>query len=166
MPDETFILTARDFSVLEALHDRIRDCDDPLLPILRRKIGAARVVLRDAVPPDVATLNSRVAYAVDGSAPDTRVIATDHRTLPMGMVLPITSRRGLALLGLSEGAAFMLGDAGGRTERIVLRKVLYQPEAARHVAERTNDVAVSERRRPVLKLVRGALAEGSDPQPA
>ena len=60
------ILTTKDFTILEVMLDRSLGRDDPLVPILRRKLNAATVVLRDDVPPTVATLSSRVSFSVAG----------------------------------------------------------------------------------------------------
>lgn len=170
MSIDTCILTTKDFTILEVMRDRRRGREDPLVPILKRKLEAATIVFREDVPETVATLSSRVTYSVDGRTPDTRVISHDHLSMPMGMFLPITTRRGLALLGLSEGEEFVLTDAAGRQERILLQKVHYQPEAARRSggseAGETAAQAMPEpaRRRPLLKLVHGALAGADRPR--
>ncbi|WP_067221232.1 hypothetical protein [Stappia indica] len=172
MSIDTCILTTKDFTLLEVMRDRRRGHEDPLVPILKRKLETATVVFREDVPETVATLSSRVTYSVDGRTPDTRVISHDHLSMPMGMFLPITTRRGLALLGLSEGEEFLLQDASGRQERILLQKVHFQPEAARRSGGSTGETgetaaqAMPEpaRRRPLLKLVHGALAGADRPR--
>lgn len=170
MSIDTCILTTKDFTILEVMRDRRRGREDPLVPILKRKLEAATIVFREDVPETVATLSSRVTYSVDGRTPDTRVISHDHLSMPMGMFLPITTRRGLALLGLSEGEEFVLTDAAGRQERILLQKVHFQPEAARRSgggeAGETAAQAMPEpaRRRPLLKLVHGALTGADRPR--
>lgn len=169
MSIETCILTTKDFTILEVMRDRRRGREDPLVPILKRKLETATIVFREDVPETVATLSSRVTYSVDGRPPDTRVISHDHLSMPMGMFLPITTRRGLALLGLSEGEEFVLTDAAGHPERVLLQKVHFQPEAARRGGTTPEGLpqAIPEpaRRRPVLKLVHGALP-GADGPPA
>lgn len=176
MSIDTCILTTKDFTILEVMRDRRRGHEDPLAPILKRKLEAATIVFREDVPETVATLSSRVTYSVDGRTPDTRVISHDHLSMPMGMFLPITTRRGLALLGLSEGEEFVLQDGAGRQERILLQKVHFQPEAARRSgggstggsgeAGEAELQAMPEpaRRRPLLKLVHGALAGADRPR--
>ena len=78
MPTETCILTTKDFTILEVMRDRCLGRDDPLAPILKRKIESALVVFREDVPENVATLSSRVTFSVDGRDPDTRVISHDR----------------------------------------------------------------------------------------
>lgn len=156
MTAETCILTTKDFTILEVMRDRCLGRDDPLAPVLTRKLESATVMFREDVPADVATLSSRVTYSVDGRDPDTRILSHDRMTSPVGMFLPITTRRGLALMGLSEGQEFVLTDGEGRDERIVLETVQYQPEAAKREKEALVRVSVSTPRKPALKLIRGA----------
>ncbi len=62
MPNETCILTTKDFTILEAMRDRYLGWGDPLAPILNRKIESAVVTFRDDVPENVATLSlSRIS---------------------------------------------------------------------------------------------------------
>ncbi len=158
MSNETCILTTKDFTILEVMRDRCIGRDDPLAPILKRKIDSARVTFHDDVPEDVATLNSRVTYTVDGRHSETRVISHERmNNAPVGMFLPIATLRGLALLGLVEGQEFVLTRGDGTEDRIVLEKVQYQPEAARR--ERGSDRMSSAPGKPALRLVHGARTQ-------
>jgi regulator of nucleoside diphosphate kinase len=159
MSNETCILTTKDFTILEVMLDRCLGRDDPLAPILKRKIDSALVVFRDDVPENVATLSSRVTFSVDGRDPDTRVISHDRMTSPVGMYLPISTLRGLALLGLAEGQEFVLTNADGDEERIELEKVHYQPEAARREKEAMERLNAPTQRKPALRLIQGAFAD-------
>jgi regulator of nucleoside diphosphate kinase len=165
MPIDNCILTTKDFTILEVMQDRCRG-DDPLSMILKRKIDTALVVFRDDVPGDVATLSSRVTFSMDGRDPDTRVLSPERMTSPVGMFLPITTLRGLSLLGLSEGQDFVLTDPEGLEERIILEKVQYQPEAARREKETAAGRTVPARRKPLLKLIRGAFHDRPRLEPA
>lgn len=157
MPTETCILTTKDFTILEVMRDRCLGQSDPIAPILKRKLDSAVVVFRDDIPANVATLNSRVTFRVDGRASETRILAYECTHGPTGVFLPITTPRALALLGLSEGQAFLLTDPQGREERVLLEKVHYQPEAARRDRERSSALTARARGGPSLKLVRGGL---------
>ncbi len=154
MSNQTCTLTNRDFTTLEFMRARCRGAEDPLAPILKRKIDTARVVFQSDVPAHVATINSRVIFRVNGSASDTRVISKDGSAYPVGISLPVTTARGLALIGLAEGQAFILLNQEGCEERIFLEKVLYQPEAARRKRQGVENPA---RAKPTLKLVHGSL---------
>jgi regulator of nucleoside diphosphate kinase len=157
MPTETCILTTKDFTILEVMRDRCLGRDDPLAPILKSKIETARVVFREDVPADVATLSSRVTFSIDGREPDTRVISHDRMSSSVGMFLPITTARGLALLGLTEGQRFAVTNCDGVEELILLERVHYQPESARREKEAMAGLSAAARRKPALRLIRGAF---------
>ncbi|MDH4984957.1 nucleoside-diphosphate kinase [Aminobacter anthyllidis] len=157
MSTETCVLTTKDFTILEVMRDRCLGRDDPLAPILKRKIESALVVFRDDVPANVATLSSRVTFRVDGREPDTRILSHDRMNSSAGLFLPISRPRALALLGLAEGQDFILTDHDGREERVVLETVQYQPEAARREKEALKSLSAPAQRKPSLTLVRGAF---------
>ena len=153
MTRETCILTTKDFTILEVMRDRFLGRRDPFTCILNRKLETATVMFRDDIPVNVATLSSRVTFSVDGRHSDTRIISHDGTTAPVGLFLPITTARGLALLGLREGQEFVIRAGEGEQERIVLHEVLYQPEAARR--EKRTSCATAGK--PRLRVVQGAL---------
>ena len=163
MSDETCILTTKDLTILEVMLDRCLGRGDRLVPLLRRKIDSACVMFRDDVPENVATLSSRVAFSVDGKPTDTRIISHEKMTSPTGMYMPITSLRGLALLGLAEGQAFRFENRDGMEERVLLEKVLYQPEAARKARDAVADLAPPKSARSMLRLVSGGGAARPEP---
>lgn len=157
MTRETCFLTTKDFTILEVMRDRCLGRDDPLAPILKRKIESATVMFRDDIPVNVATLSSRVTFSVDGREPDTRIISHDRMTSPIGMFLPITTARGLALLGLSEGQEFTIANSDGDEERILLHQVNYQPEAARREKAAFERIHSPASGKPSLRVIRGAF---------
>jgi regulator of nucleoside diphosphate kinase len=116
------------------------------------------VVFRDDIPPDVATLSSRVIFTVDGREPDTRVLSHDRMTSPVGLFLPITTPRGLALLGLAAGQTFRLAKPDGGEERIVLEAVAYQPEAAKREKDALARLTTPAARRSALRVIPGAFS--------
>lgn len=156
MTDDICMLTTKDFTILEVMRERCMGRDDPLVPLLDRKLECARVVFSDDIPENVATLNSRVTFHAGGNGPDTRILSHDQmQHAPVGMYLPIKSLRGLALLGLSEGQEIALPGSRGAQERIALQKVRYQPESARRARE-TEKLALSASRKPILTLIHDA----------
>lgn len=165
MTKEACILTTKDFTMLEAMLESRLGREDLLVPILRRKIGSAIVVFREDLPETVASLNSRVTFAIDGSRRDTRVLSDDRMTSPIGMHLPITTLRGLALLGLAEGQEFVLTNVDGNEERLVLETVHYQPEAGRRGGQVVRDALPPQPQKPLLRLVGGGMEEGRRPAP-
>lgn len=159
MSDENFILTTKDFTILEAMCDNARGRHDLLVPLLRRKIGKAIVVVRDDLPDGIASINSRVSFRVNGGETDTRLISTGQVTGPVGMFLPITTLRGLALLGLVEGQNIVVANADGVAEHILLEKVEYQPEASRHERQMRGLSTDVTRRKPLLRVVTGGISQ-------
>lgn len=166
MKNDTCLLTTKDFTVLETLRDRCLGGDDPLARILDRKIGSARIMFRERMPENVATLGSRVTFSVNGREPDTRIISNDRMASPVGLYLPVTTSRGLALLGLAEGQDFVLTSYEGSEERIRLHQVHYQPEAAKREKDAFEQMATPGQRRLNLRIVQGALAHPAPIAPA
>ncbi|WP_375590312.1 nucleoside-diphosphate kinase [Hoeflea alexandrii] len=162
MSNEICILTNIDFTILEFMRGRCRGTDDPLAPILKRKIDSALVMFHTDVPGNVATLNSRVTFSVNGRGHDTRVITSNRTDLPVGMALSVTNARGLALLGLPEGHGFSILNSEGIEERIVLEKVLYQPETSKQSKDAVTGTFEMKRSRPALKLVKGTLSDRTE----
>ncbi|WP_292896884.1 nucleoside-diphosphate kinase [Nitratireductor sp.] len=145
------ILTTKDFTILEFLQERRHRFSEPYAALLRAKLDGARVVLREDAPAHVATLNSRVRFRTGDEQPQTRIISHDELQGFVGLTLPLTTLRGLALLGLSAGETIALPkNAASEPERLVLEAVLYQPEAARR--------KIRNMPRPSLRLVHDADA--------
>jgi regulator of nucleoside diphosphate kinase len=153
--EQVCILTTKDLTILEVMLDRRLGRGDPLVPLLRRKIRSAQVVLRDDVPENVATLGSCVIFTVDGGPSQMRVICHDRMGASATLFLPITEPLGLALLGLAEGESFRIGSGEDDAGTVTLEKILRQPEAARRDRERNAAVETAERRPAVLSLIRG-----------
>lgn len=156
MSQEACILTTKDFTILEVMRERCLGLDDPMRPLLDRKLEAARVVFREDVPPAVATISSRVSYSVDGADADTRILAHGAMSAPTGLYLPIATLRGLALLGLAEGQDCAFLNRDGRMERVLLESVQFQPEAARRDREAAERSTTPEQRRSRFRVVGAA----------
>jgi regulator of nucleoside diphosphate kinase len=166
MSDITTTLTTGDFMILEVMQKHCIGCSDTFSLILKQKIDSAIVVFRDDLPDDVASLNSRIAFSVNGKNNGTRVIAHDHVDYPVGISLPITTVSGLALLGLAEGQAFVVPNADGTKDRIVLDKVFFQPQAERRGREAMNRTKTPAERRADLKIFPGGIREFKHPRPS
>jgi regulator of nucleoside diphosphate kinase len=127
-------LTAKDHSILEMLLTRNVGHDETYLQLLHRKLSAARIVFEDAIGPQVATINSRVDFTVDGGFADNRILIHGKDNIFPGLTLPITTLRGLALLGMTAGETITIERAEGRAEALRLEWVSHQPEASRRGA--------------------------------
>ena len=146
------ILTTKDFTILEVMLERSLDEGAPLARLLRAKTSAARVVFREDIPATIATLNSRVTFAINGAPPDTRIISQASMSAPTGHFQPLTTLRGLALLGMMQGQTVVIEGHDGNEEQIDLLRVDHQPEAAQREMR-----AASHPRHPapILTLVSG-----------
>nr|CAD6405780.1 nucleoside-diphosphate kinase [Rhizobium sp. Q54] len=153
MSKDNPILTTKDFTILEAMRDNRLGTEDPLTPILRRKLGSALVVFAEDLPETVASLNSRVTFTVNGGERQTRALVLEGVASVVGMSLSITTLRGMALLGLAEGDECVFSNRDGLEERILLEKVHYQPQASQRRG------TASAERKPLLTLVRGGRDE-------
>lgn len=166
MPSQTFIMTDRDRMVLETMAGRLAGLDEALRTRLLGKVASATIVSRDDVPEDVATLGSRISFRIDLDGPDSRILS-EHRGLsPAGLYLPVTTIRGLALLGLRDGQETWVVLPDGRFQHLLLDGVQYQPEAAGRQRERNRRLATPAERRSQLRVVAGtALPVRSEPVP-
>lgn len=124
-------LTARDFTILEVILERTPVGDRAFRSLLQGKLSSAKVVFREDVDPQVATINSRVEYSVDDGPVDNRILIHGDDGAVQGLTLPITTLRGLALLGLRADDVIVIDRAHGPAEEMRLHRVAYQPEAAR-----------------------------------
>ncbi|WP_322414421.1 nucleoside-diphosphate kinase [Mesorhizobium huakuii] len=143
-------LTSKDYTILEVMQER-RPGGDTFSAILQRKISGAVVMFREEV-----TLSTRVAYRVNDGPAETRIVAHDEMRGLVGMLLPITNPRGLALLGLAEGQSMSIPTTDGGLETLTVHEVVYQPEAARRERLKLAGNAVSGSWRqggPVLRVV-------------
>lgn len=144
-------LTTKDYAILETMLLRCREPDSPHASLLKKKLSDAGIWLSADIPPDAVTINSRILFRVDDSPAQTRIIAQTPVSGVVGMLLPVTSIRGLALLGLAEGESIEVAETPGCVTRLTVVEVAYQPEAAQREAQRL-------RSRPRLRLVHSAAA--------
>lgn len=160
MAHVTCRLTSKDFSILEVMLERRIASGEAILPLLKCKVANASVVQVDLVEANIATINSRVMFRVNGGKEDVRTLVQSDVRDMVGVGLPITTMRGLALLGLAEGQSVLIERSTGETELILLEKVLYQPEAARRqfAPKRHMPTTTAPSRRPALRLVHSAPA--------
>lgn len=122
-------LTARDFNILETLLERGMDHDPAFLRLLRHKLSTAQVTGGGEADPQVATVNSRVDFTIDGRRDRERVLVHGDEDTSSGTALPITTLRGLALLGLRESQTIIVEGPDGHREEIRLDRIR-QAEAA------------------------------------
>ena len=124
-------ITAKDFHICRTMLETLADPGSPSARLLRSKLDTATIVSDDDVDPLVVTLNSRIEFQVDDEAPQMRIVVkSEFRNGLVGMTLPISTPRGMALLGLRQEQACTF-DEGGRMRNLIVRRIAYQPQAAR-----------------------------------
>lgn len=123
------VLTRFDHRRLDQLLKKVGPRPD--LDALREEIDRAEIVEPEAVPPNVVTMNSVVRFADDDSGKESEI------TLVFPGLADVDSHRisvfaplGSALLGLSIGDSIDWPMPSGRTRRVRVVGISYQPEAA------------------------------------
>jgi regulator of nucleoside diphosphate kinase len=118
-----------DLERLERLLDRVGA--RPELERLREELERAEVIEPEAMPPDVVTMNSRVRFADEetGEESEIQLVFPRHADAEQNRV-SILAPVGTALLGLSVGASIEWPVPDGRTRRLRVTAIAYQPEAA------------------------------------
>jgi regulator of nucleoside diphosphate kinase len=104
--------------------------DDPAAQALLEKLDKARILRVETIAADIATLGSRVVFSVDDGRPEARVLVLPAQHAAAGWTLPVTTPRGMALLGRAAGATVTAARHDGTTERLHVLDVIHQPEAA------------------------------------
>jgi regulator of nucleoside diphosphate kinase len=129
-------LTTKDYAILETMLERCAEPNGPYAYLLRRKLSGAGIWLSADIPPDVVTINTRATFRANDEPAQTRIVAQAPIHGLVGLLLPITTLRGLALLGLSKGENIAFDEGDGSDTVLTVTKVAYQPEAAQREALR------------------------------
>lgn len=114
--------------VVEAYRLRGRE---PLVELLSEELDRAELVEPAAVPCDVVTMHSCVRF-IDHDTDEVRCVTLvypgeeDSQQGRIAIITPV----GSALLGLRPGASMAWQTMDGRTKRLSVLEVQYQPEAS------------------------------------
>jgi regulator of nucleoside diphosphate kinase len=123
-------MTAWDFWKLESLlkaraGSRSWRADE----ILRRELRRCTVVQEWQIPPDVATMRSRVEFRVADAATQVATLVYPGESHTCDDALSVLTPLGSAILGLSEGQTIRHTAPDGSPMAVTLLRVLHQPEA-------------------------------------
>ncbi|KAA2212978.1 hypothetical protein [Teichococcus oryzae] len=157
-PDAPVVLTSRDGAAIRRFAQLRLAAGDPLAWALREKLERSRIVPADAIDADIATLGSRIVFAVGDGWPEARVLVLPAEHAAAGWTLPVTTPRGMSLLGRAANSVMTVAGPGGRPERLRLLSIVHQPEAA-SLALAAASLAAAGRGRPP-----GPGAAGGMPQ--
>ena len=98
---------------------------------LEAELQRAKVVPQRAVPSDVVTMNSELIYEdLDTGERRTIKIVYPHDADAAAGKISVLAPIGCALLGLSVGQSISWPLPSGRTRRVRVVELTYQPEAA------------------------------------
>jgi regulator of nucleoside diphosphate kinase len=127
------ILSVRDVRRLEALLASPRGEASSVAAALEAELLRGDVREPDQLPSDVVTMNSEVVCLDETSGSERRLQlvypdAAEAGTGKVSILAPV----GVALLGLRVGQSIEWPLPGGRSTRLQVKAVLYQPEAAGH----------------------------------
>lgn len=136
-----FVLTSKDFALIESLLLDANDVFSGRALAIRRKLLNATLVFPEDIAPDVVTMDSLVRYRVGGMVEE-RTLVTGTRGSDAA-TCTLSSSRGLALLGASAGQSVQALRHDGSLEILHIEAVLYQPEAHRQTAEAAPPAKVS-----------------------
>jgi regulator of nucleoside diphosphate kinase len=157
-------LTAKDHAFLEYLLHAAKDV--PLYhQLLERKLDMAVIVPAESLDPDTATIGSTIVFKVGGGSSEERVLTRhEHMAgITAAVPLPVTTARGLALLGLRAGDLFALRTRGGVVEPLQLESVrLPNAGASRRLRSDASLVAFPS---PVEAISRGSWPADEDDDP-
>ncbi len=133
--EPAIILGNADVARLRAVVDRHLDGPDrAAAELLEAELDRAIVVPQAEVPPEIVTMDSRIAFR-DVRTGRSRVITLCHpaETDPAQGRISILAPVASALLGLGIGDTIDWPMPDGKTARLQITSVLYQPEAAGEV---------------------------------
>ncbi len=118
-------LSMKDFTILESL--LAQDVDDQAFKrLLRKKLSNTTIVFHDEVDGAEAAIGSRLDFVIDGCIYDSRILIADDGPASSHLTLPITTMRGLALLGLAAGDAIIVEWSEGESEILQVYNVYNQ----------------------------------------
>ena len=126
----SIILTRLDVQRLERLIDSL-DESTPGVEALQTELDRADTVVgHEEVPPGVVTMNSRVHCREESSGKDYHLTLVYPKDAGGEGKVSILAPVGSALLGLQVGQHIDWPAPGGKTLKLTLLEVEYQPEAA------------------------------------
>ena len=126
----SLILTRLDVQRLESLIDS-QDDSMPGIQALQAELDRAeQVVGHDEVPEGVVTMNSRVHCREESRGKDYHLTLVYPKDAGVEGTASVLAPMGSALLGLQVGQHIDWPAPGGKTLKLTLLAVEYQPEAA------------------------------------
>lgn len=126
-------ITRLDLQRLERLLDGL-DEFGPAAEALEAELSRAQVVGHDEIPPGVVTMNSTVRCREESSGKEYTLTLVYPEDVAGEGKVSILAPVGTALLGLTIGQTIDWPAPSGKTLKLTLLEIEYQPEAAAAVA--------------------------------
>jgi regulator of nucleoside diphosphate kinase len=127
-PERNVYVTENDLARLEAI---VNGGSSTTLELLHDELLRATVVRSQEIPPNVVTMNSRVRFRdlETNEESEATLVYPGSADVDAGR-LSITAPVGAALFGLSVGEEIEWPVPNGKTRKLKILDVLFQPEAA------------------------------------
>ena len=127
-------VTTHDARRLEALLQGATARSTPMASLLEEELSRAVLVEPQDVPPDIVTMHSRVVCRDEGSGEQREIeLVYPHEADAARDRISILAPVGTALLGLAVGSSIEWPVPGGRTTRMRVMAVPYQPKATKRL---------------------------------
>ena len=130
--ERQIILTQQDMDRLHALVEGVQsERNVEAAEALESELSRAKVMEPAAIPADVVTMNSRVRFVDEstGSEREATLVYPQDASATEGRI-SILAPIGAALIGLRSGDTIDWPLPNGRSKRLRLVEVMWQPEAA------------------------------------
>ena len=131
MNSESILLSELDLYRLNAVvGEQVLDhLSDAEIEILSDELDRAEVIGAAEVPPDLVTMNSKVQYLNfnDNTVSEITIVYPHLADTDMGLI-SVTAPLGAALLGLREYEEIEWPFPDGRTKKLKVLEIIYQPE--------------------------------------
>jgi regulator of nucleoside diphosphate kinase len=116
---------------LEKMIDSLRDDQFPGREDLQAELDRADIVVPEAMPANVVTMNSTVRFRVESSGKEfSLTLVYPQSKGDSDDTISILAPVGSALLGLTEGDQIAWPKPGGGMLSVQIIEVIYQPERA------------------------------------
>jgi regulator of nucleoside diphosphate kinase len=122
-----------DLERIEALLERLPAADAAKLDALRAELDRAEVVEPADVPAHTVTMNSTVTFTDESNGEKLTLTLVYPAAAGAPGTVSILAPVGSALLGLARGQQIDWPTPDGRTRRLKVLEISYQPEAAGHL---------------------------------
>lgn len=121
-------LTAGDLNILMSMLDETGHTKSFTI-LLREKLNYASVFFREDIPENIVTLDTQVAYTVNGVRTGPHLLVRNAASRPANSAISVRTMRGLALLGLAVGERTEILGEDGWPETLAVERIVFQPES-------------------------------------